>query len=94
MFLQKCIWPNSFFAHGQLFSFNGRLSLSVKFCSSQKFMIGYNIYIIQYLWIYQIHIVSSYTMFLSAILLVKQMQKSQLLGKYLAGSNFSPKTTS
>ena len=33
-------------------------------------------------------------MFLSGILwTVKQMQKSQLFGKYLAGSNYSPKTT-
>ena len=36
----------------------------------------------------------NYTMFLSLILYMKQMQRSQLHGKYLAGSNYSPKTTS
>ena len=82
-----------FFYEEQLFSLNGRLFLfSVKLCSSQKFMIGYIMSIIQCLWIYQIHVVLQ--CFCQS---VKQMQKSQLLGKYCAvyaGSNYGPKTTS
>ena len=47
-----------FFTQGRLFSLNGYLSLfSVKLCSAQKFMIKYDIPIIQYPWIYQKHIV-------------------------------------
>ena len=60
-------------------------------------MIGYNI--IHYLM--DITNTHSYTInrsyncnTLEAILQLKQMQKSQLLGKYLARSNYSPETTS
>ena len=41
----------------------------------------------------KICIVISYAMFLSAILQVKQTQKSQLLGNYRAGLNYAVKTT-
>ena len=36
----------------------------------------------------------SNAIFLRAILYMKLMQKSRLVGKYLTGSNYSPKTTS
>ena len=42
-------WHGSFFTQGRLFSLNGLQSLfSVKLCSAQKFMIGYDISIIQH----------------------------------------------
>ena len=52
-----------------------------------------DISIIQHPWIYQIHIVHNVSVS-NIVGETKLMQKSQLLGKYLARLNYSPKTTS
>ena len=74
------------FAHRRILSLNGRLSLFiVKLWSAQKLMIGYNISIIQFSWVHQIHVITH--VFVSNIV-GDSMQKSQLLSKYRTASNY------